>query len=91
MWTPVDAARTVDTPKIPMEPAIATRIVRLDLDNKLEADKAVAVKKDIELFFFLPLLNCFLISSPFCGSFSCLISKDSSLAKAGKTSNMAWL
>ena len=57
MFTPVDAARTVETPKIPMLPAIATNTVRFDFENKLATDKDVAVKKDIELFFLLPLLT----------------------------------
>ena len=43
MFTPVDAAKTVETPKIPMEPAMATKMVRLDLENKLAIDKDVAV------------------------------------------------
>ena len=45
----------METPKIPILPAIATRIVLFDLENKLAKESLAAVKNDMELFFFLPL------------------------------------
>ena len=46
-----------------MLPAIATNKVLLNFDNKFEIDKPVAVRKDMEDCFFLPLEGCDLLSS----------------------------
>ena len=40
-----------------MLPAIATRIVLFDLEKRFAKEREAAVKNDIELFFFLPLLT----------------------------------
>ena len=60
----------VETPMIPMLPAIATRSVLLNLDHKLDIDNPVAVKKDIDDCFF-----------PFSSSLEGLSSSPSKISK----------
>ena len=57
LFTPQETPRIVETPIIPIDPAKATRMVLLNLENKLDKDNAKAVKKDMEECFFLPLLT----------------------------------